>query len=127
MAKGQLVAVPTKTKTRTKLVQAAKSGVRRAGSAIAARARDEKHTMTALLAAFAAGYCDKNNVNIPTFGPLSKAGTAGVLAFAIAKMTKNKTAEHVATGLLSVQAYQFAAGAAVVGDDIVGEEVSGEV
>jgi len=73
--------------------------------AAAAAARDEKHTLAALGAAAALGYVERSGTQLPFVVPaLGPAGTYGLAAWAIARFAKNKTAAHVATGLLACAA-----------------------
>jgi len=81
---------------------------RKAASVGAKAAIDEKHTIAAVLSAAALGYAEQTGVDIPSIAGLGQAGTAGLAAFILAKMTKSRTARHVATGLLSVAAYELA-------------------
>jgi len=94
----------------------AKQIARKAGGYALAKARDEKHTMAAVLASLVLGYLDKSGFDIPTVPGLGRAGTLGVAAFAAAKFTNSKTARHVATGMLSVAAYQLASKGEIAGD-----------
>lgn len=89
---------------------------------------EEKHTLTAVGSTLVLGYAESKGVSLPKFGPLSTAGTLGLAAWLIGRMTKNKTVEHVATGLLSVQAYEFGKGASMTGD-LYGDNdiITGEV
>lgn len=81
--------------------------VKRGASAAGRAAMDEKHTVAAVVSALALGYAENAGVDIPSIPGLGTAGTAGLAAFILAKMTKSKTARHVATGLLSVAAYEL--------------------
>ena len=117
--------LPTATKTRVK------AGARRAFGAARAVVRDEKHTVTAVVAAAALGYAERAGKDgapslaskLPKVDALGVAGTYGALAWLYAKQSKNATAAHLATGLLSVAAYKFGRGEKVSGDD---EETSGD-
>lgn len=81
--------------------------VRRGASIAGKAAADEKHTIAAVLSALALGYAEQAGIDIPSIPGLGDAGTLGVGAFVIAKVSKSRTARHVATGLLSVAAYQL--------------------
>jgi hypothetical protein len=96
-----------KVRTRTRVVRVA---ARRGTSAAARAARDRKHTITAIVASAALGYARKTGVKLPTIGGLSPEVTVGLGAAALAMATKNKTIDHVATGLLAVAAYEMAKG-----------------
>jgi hypothetical protein len=104
----------------------AKAAIRRVGSAGAQLAKDEKHTFTALLAAAASGYVKGAGMTVPYVDALGLEGTYGLVAWGIARYTRNRTAEHVATGLLSVAAARWGetmgrpgGGAATRGDDSI--------
>ncbi len=81
--------------------------VKRGATAAAKHAIEEKHTIAAIVAAAALGYAEHSGIAIPNLPLLGKAGTLGVAAFALAKATNNRTARHVATGLLAVAAYEL--------------------
>lgn len=84
------------------------SGLRRVGGAAAKFAQDEKHTLTAVSAAALLGLAESRGMQLPAVDAVGTAGTYGIAAFVVAKLTGNRTAEHVATGLLSVAAYKAA-------------------
>jgi hypothetical protein len=88
---------------------------RRAGGAVATAASEEKHTIAAVVAGAAVGYMQRNNVQVPYISALGLPGTYGVVALGIAKFSKSRVARHVATGLLSVAAYQMTASGAIGG------------
>lgn len=130
MAKVSVIRVPRLPASRGRVRHFA----RRAGSAVAAAARDEKHTLVAVGAAAALGYATRKGADgkslsqkLPRIDALGVAGTYGILAWAGAKYTKNRTMRHVATGLLAVAAYKFGQGdgATVEGDDDGDDDVSG--
>lgn len=73
-------------------------------------ASSEKHTLVALGAAAVLGYAEKQAFPLPSIGPLGPASTTGLIAWAIGRATRSTMAAHVATGLLSVGLYKFAAG-----------------
>jgi hypothetical protein len=91
---------------------------RRAASAVGRGAASEKHTLTALAAAGAYGLVRKSGVSIPTIGPLGPAATVGLLAWAYGRWGKNQTAQHVATGLLSIAIYSWASTGEIAGADM---------
>lgn len=78
----------------------------RVGSAAAQAAMSEKHTLAALAAAGVAALARKNDWNLPTFGDVPPVLAWGLGAWAYGKFGKNKMAQHVATGLLSVGLYE---------------------
>ena len=97
--KVQIVRVPS---FNTALAKSKMKGLaRRGGSAAAALARDEAHTLTAMAAGAALGYVESRAIVVPHIRALGIAGTYGGLAWGIARYSKNKMAAHVATGLLT--------------------------
>lgn len=107
-----------------------KAGARRAFGAAAKAARDEKHTLTAVVAAAGLGWAERPGKDgkpslaskLPKIDALGVAGTYGGLAWVGAKLTKNPVLSHVATGLLSIAAYKFGRDEKMAGDD----EVAGD-
>lgn len=89
-----------------------------AGRAVAS----EKHTLAALAAAGAYGLIEKSGVSIPTIGPLGPAATVGMAAWLYGRMSKNQTAQHVATGLLAVAINRWAATGTIAGEGYVYED-----
>lgn len=89
-----------------KVGRAAGRLARRGAGAAAAVAKDEKHTIAAVGAAAVLGYMERQGSTLPHINALGMAGTYGLVAWGAARMTKSRTAAHVATGLLSVAAYQ---------------------
>jgi|FLYL01.1.fsa_nt_gi hypothetical protein len=85
-------------------------GVRRGFSAAARVARDEKHTIVAVLAAAGVGLLKRTGTALPHIEALGVAGTYGLGAWMAARYTRNQTLAHVATGLLSVAAFRMASG-----------------
>jgi len=84
---------------------------RRATKAIGTAALDEKHTIAAVLAAAVLGYVEKNNpMTLPDPLRIGAPATLGLTAWVIGKATKSRVARHVATGALSIAAYQYAKG-----------------
>ena len=93
------------------IVRRAAPVARRVGSATAAAAREEKHTLIALATAGAAGYARREGMldNLPHVDAMGVEGTYGALAWLVAKYTRNRTAGHVATGLLCIAVNRLAA------------------
>lgn len=81
----------------------------------ATREGGEKHRMGAILAGFVLGLIDKSTMNIPTVPLLGRAGTLGVAAWAFGKWGRSPWANHAATGLLSIAAYELAKEGAIEG------------
>ena len=100
--KAQLVVVerqPTRGRRLAKRAGAA------AGRAAARAAAQERHTLAALAAAAVAGAARRYDWQLPTIGDLPATLTWGLGAWAFGRWGKNKMAQHVATGLLSVGLY----------------------
>lgn len=115
----QIVRVPS---AGGRVAKRAGRGIRRGTSAAAQSIRDEKHTLTAILASGALGLAKRQGIALPKIDQIGTPGTYGLGAWVLARMTKNKTIAHVATGLLSVASYTLAAGDAVTGDGDTGDE-----
>ncbi len=96
-------------------MQKAKKVASHFGRAAFERAKQEKHTMGAVLAGAALGFAERQKVQLPHFSTLGVAGTYGVAAWFGAKHLRSRTLSHVATGLLTIAAYQFARGEGVSG------------
>jgi hypothetical protein len=95
----------------------AKAIARRGASVGARMAMAEKHTAAAVGAAAVLGFAARSGVQLPKIDAIGTAGTYGLVAWAIGRWTRSNVAQHVATGLLSVAAYQLASGGSVSGDD----------
>lgn len=67
----------------------------------------EKHTLVATGSAAVLAYAEHSGwlEKLPTVGNIDKKAIVGLGAFVVAKYSKNPTMAHVATGLLSVAAY----------------------
>jgi hypothetical protein len=115
----KVIRVPTMPRMRR-----AGAFARRGLSAVARRAMQEKHTLTAVGAATALGLARRFGVNLPKIDVLGTAGTYGAAAWAFARYTRSNVLAHVATGLLSVAGYQFGSGGGMSGDD---EGISGDL
>jgi hypothetical protein len=79
----------------------AAAGGRRFSSAAAKAAASEKHTLTALGAAAALGYVEKNRIQVPHIQAIGVDGTVGLGLWALGKYTKNPVLQHMATGALA--------------------------
>jgi hypothetical protein len=86
-------------------------GARRVGGAAASAALSERHTLAAVAAAAGYGFARSRGVALPYVNAIGMAGTYGLGAWFLGRYTKNRTMQHIATGLLSVAAAEFAAGA----------------
>jgi hypothetical protein len=95
----------------------ARALARRGVSAAARIAASERHTAAAVGAAAVLGFAARSGVTLPRIEALGTAGTYGLVAWAVGRFTRSPMAQHVATGLLSVAAYQLAAGTGVSGED----------
>lgn len=100
-------------------VQKAKKVASHVGRAAFERAKAEKHTLGAVLAGAALGYAEKQKMTLPHFATLGVAGTYGLAFWFGAKHMRSRTMSHVATGLLTIAAYQFARGDSVSGPSIL--------
>lgn len=79
----------------------AASLARRGGRAALVAAQAEKHTLAAVGTAAALGYIQKNNVQVPHIEAIGVDGTVGLALWAFGRYTKNRTAQHMATGALA--------------------------
>lgn len=81
--------------------------VRATGRAAARAAAEEKHTLTALAAAGALGYAEREGMldNVSMIDNVDPKVQVAVAAWLLAKFSKSKTASHVATGLACVALY----------------------
>lgn len=121
MAKGK--SKPRKSKRSYAIVGATqKSSGGGRMSAIKKAALTEKHTLTALGAALVLGFAKRQGYQLPSLPMLTPAATYGLGAWALARYSGNQVASHAATGLLSVAAYELAAGTAKVGEDLAGDD-----
>lgn len=102
------------------------AGVARRGYSAAARvASQERHTLVAIGGAAVLGYMKKQGVQLPKINALGTPGTYGLIAWAIGRFTKSPVAQHVATGLMSVSAYELASGQTLSGEvmgNVMGED-----
>lgn len=104
--------------------------VRRVAGKAAQAALSEKHTMTAVAAGAALGLVERNDIPIPYIEVLGKPGTLGLVAWAVGKYTGNQMAQHAASGLLAIAAYELAKGSkpatgapSVSGDEVIMGEI----
>lgn len=104
-ARVSVIRVPSASPMRRR----AGAALRRGASAAAGKAREEKHLLTAVVSAAALGYAQKTGMALPKVEVLGTAGTYGIAAFALSRtFMKSRTLSHVATGLLSVAAFELA-------------------
>lgn len=94
------------------LAAKAKAAAKSAGRAALHRAQAEKHTLGAVMAGAALGYAERSKMQLPHVASLGVAGTYGIAAWMASKHLRSRTLSHVATGLLTIAAYQFARGGA---------------
>jgi len=108
MAKRKAVAVVVRSSSPARRRVTALAG--RGASAAAVAAREESHTIAAVLASALLGYAERENMleSVPSIPALGVPGTLGMVAWAGGKFMKSKVLAHVATGLLSVAAYKLA-------------------
>jgi hypothetical protein len=79
-------------------------------------AKEEKHRLTACVAAGLVGYAEKEGWNIPHIDALGVPATWGLAGWLALKagVVKSKTLSHSVTGLLAVASYKFGAGDTVL-------------
>ena len=94
-----------------------RAALRRVGSAARSVAMSERHTAAAVAAAGVLGFAARSGVSLPKIDAIGTAGTYGIVAWMAGRYTRSQVLQHVATGLLSVAAYQLASGGGVSGDD----------
>lgn len=92
---------------------------RRAVGAAYSQAKQEKHTLTALVAAAGLAIAERNGYGTILGFPTDVAG--GLVAWAGGRMTKNVVAQHAATGLLAIAVHRMVTAGKVVGADVLGE------
>jgi hypothetical protein len=92
------------TKYRTRTVEIAKKAGRRARKI----AGEEVHTLSAVGASMLLGALESRKVALPEIPFLGVAGTWGAILWFIGRQMKNKTIQHLGTGLLSIQGYKLA-------------------
>jgi hypothetical protein len=99
--------------TRTRIVRVSGAIARRGGRAAVGAALSERHTMAAVVTAGAFGYMTRpGSAALPHIAALGQAGTYGMALWAVGRFGKSRMAQHMATGLLCVQAAEWARGAA---------------
>lgn len=108
----RIVAAPARRSAPIVIRERAGQVARRVGSAAASAAREEKHTITAVVAAAVVGYAQRENMldNLPQIDAIGPVGTLGAVAWAAGRFMRSNVASHVATGLLSIAAYDLARG-----------------
>lgn len=95
---------------------ALRRGARTVGRAGLAAAQAEKHTLAAVGAAALLGYMSRSGeANLPHINALGVPGTYGAALWAIGRMGKSRVASHMATGLLSIAAYEMVRTGAIGG------------
>jgi len=95
--------------------RARKYASRFVGSAAKA-AYEEKHRLTACVAAAAVGYAEKEGWNLPHVDALGVPATYGLAGWLALKagLIRSKTLSHAVTGLLAVASYKFGSGDTVL-------------
>ena len=96
-------------RTARSLARRARPAVRRGASKIQKLALGEKHTLAAVGASAVLAYLDAKGSlqHFPKVGPLDQKAVLGLGLWAVGKYTKNPTAQHLATGVLSISAYEM--------------------
>lgn len=93
------------------------SRARRVGAAIGHQASEEKHRIAAIFTGAVLGWLDSQGTKIPTVPMLGRAGTVGVAAYLIYRQSKsNRMLSHIATGALTIAAYQLGNKGTISGD-----------
>lgn len=113
-AKVQIVRVPSFSPAARRRAGAI---ARRGFSAAGRAAASEKHTIAAVAAAATLGFMQRSGVSLPRIDALGTAGTYGLVSWAAGRFMKSPVLSHIATGLMSISAYQLAAGQTLAGDD----------
>jgi hypothetical protein len=120
MAKTQVIQLRApRIPTTGALALRARRGARVAGRVAARVAHDQRHTLAAVGTAAALGWVARSGTQLPHLRALGVPGTYGLGALLVAAATKNAWAQHIASGALSVAAYEWARGPAntTVGED----------
>lgn len=99
---------------------------RRAGSATLKAAYAEKHTLAAVATSAVLGLAKKQGIALPKIDALGTPGTYGAALWIAGRFMKSEILSHMATGLLSVSAYQLGAGETLSGYDVVGQSSGSE-
>jgi len=95
---------------------------RRAGSATLKAAYAEKHTLAAVASAAVLGLAKKQGIALPKIDALGTPGTYGAALWIAGRFMRSEVLSHMATGLLSVSAYQLGAGDNLSGGyEVVGQ------
>lgn len=103
---------PSRPVTRTRIVRVSSAIARRGARAAGRAAISERHTLAAVGTAAAFGYMTRTgSTPFPHIAALGQAGTYGAALWAVGRFTKSPVAQHMATGLLCVQAAEWARGA----------------
>lgn len=107
------------------LARRARKGAARARAHVISGAKSfmgvAQNQLIAVGGAAGLAFLQKSGVKIPKLiDSLSVPANAGLIAWGAARLLKNPTLDHVATGLLAAAAYAFAGGAPIQGD-IMGE------
>lgn len=117
-----VAAPPVRVSLAREVGRRAGRGARRAGSALARGASEERHRIAAIVAAGLLGLAKRSGISLPSIGPLGTSGTAALLAYGAHKMTGSRMASHAATGLACVAAYSLAREGTVAGGTGVYED-----
>lgn len=96
-----------------------KRAAHRAMGAVGHAVIDEKHMLGAMAGAGALGLAKRLAIPLPgkSIPVLGEKGTAALVMYGVAKVTKNRTARHMATGLACIWLYDLASGATTAGED----------
>lgn len=94
---------------------AVRHAARRGAGAAARLALEERHTIAAVITGAVAGYMRRSGTTIPHVSALGIPGTWGAAAWLAARYTKSRTLGHVATGLLTIAAYEMTSSGSLFG------------
>lgn len=120
---GLIVVQPAASPARRRvaaIASRAKHVARRGGTAVAKRAWERRATFVSPLVGYAMGYIQRENINIPSFGPLGKNGTIAAALFAASFFLKNEYVSHAFAAAAAVASYDYATTGSVHGVGRVG-------
>lgn len=90
--------------------------VGRAARHVGMRALEEKHTVAAVGAGLALGFVEREKIALPAIPKLGMSGTYGIGLWLAGKYMRSRTMSHMATGLLSIAAYQLGKTGEIAGE-----------
>jgi hypothetical protein len=84
---------------------------------VGSKALEEKHTVAAVGAGLALGFIEREKIALPAIPKLGMSGTYGIGFWIAGKYLRSRTLSHMATGLLSIAAYQLGKTGEIAGDE----------